>query len=137
MGEIWVATKSPIVLSKRVLIIQRSNYCGASENEWEFPGGGLEFGKYLLEGLSREIREEVGLTVHIDRLLYAITRLVNPQKQIVGLIYLSYADTDKVVLSHEHKNFMWATRKQLTELLEKAVLNDLLTNSVLDLIDIA
>lgn len=59
MGEIWVATKSLIVLSKRVLIIQRSNYCGASENEWEFPGGGLELGKYLLEGLSREIREEV------------------------------------------------------------------------------
>lgn len=36
MGEIWVATKALILYNKRALIIQRSNYCGVGENEWEF-----------------------------------------------------------------------------------------------------
>jgi 8-oxo-dGTP diphosphatase len=136
MAEIWVATKALILYNKRALIIQRSNYCGVGENDWEFAGGGLKFGEDLLDGLSREIKEEVGLTVRIDKLLYAISRLVNPQRQIVGLTYLCYADTDMVVLSDEHKNFLWATREQLEELLTKPMLDDLAFNSVLEQLDI-
>ncbi len=136
MAEIRVETKALILYNKRALIIQRSDYCGVGENDWEFAGGGIKFGEDLLDGLSREIKEEVGLTVRIDKLLYAISRLVNPQQQIVLLTYLCYADTDMVVLSNEHKNFLWATRKQLEELLTKLMLNDLAFNSVLEQIDI-
>ncbi len=136
MGEIWVATKALILYNKRALIIQRSNYCGVGENEWEFAGGGLKFGEDLLDGLSREILEEVGLTVRIDRLLYAISRLVNPQRQIFGLTYLCYANTDKVILSNEHRNFLWATREQLEKMLTKPMLDDLTINSVLEQLDI-
>lgn len=135
MNEIWVATKGLIVYNRRVLIIQRSNYCGIGENEWEFAGGGLKFGEDLTKGLSREIKEEVGLTVRIDRLLYAISRLVNPYRQIVGLTYLCYADTDMVVLSDEHRDFLWATREQLTELLATPILNDLIDHMVLESLD--
>jgi 8-oxo-dGTP diphosphatase len=136
MNEIWVATKAVILYNRRALIIQRSDYCGIGENEWEFAGGGLKFGEDLPEGLSREIKEEVGLTVRIDRLLYAITRLINPHKQIVGLTYLCYADTDKVVLSDEHRDFLWATREQLTELLTTPMLHDLADYMVLESLDI-
>jgi len=31
--------------------------------EWELPGGGLDFGEELREGLRREVEEEMGLTV--------------------------------------------------------------------------
>lgn len=90
----------------------------------------------MLDGLSREILEEVGLTVRIDRLLYAISRLVNPQRQIFVLTYLCYANTDTVILSNEHKNFLWATREQLQKMLTKPMLDDLTINSVLDQLDI-
>lgn len=136
MNEIWVATKALILYQGRALIIQRSDYCGVGENEWEFAGGGLKFGEDLPDGLSREIKEEVGLTVRIDRLLYAVSRLVNPHRQIVALTYLCYADADKVVLSDEHKNFLWATRKQLLELLTQPMLNDLADHMVLDSLDL-
>ena len=76
------------------------------------------------------------MTVRIDKLLYAISRLINPQRQIVGLTYLCYADTDTVILSDEHKNFLWATREQLEELLSKPMLDDLAYNSVLEQLDI-
>ena len=136
MGEIWVATKSIILYNRKVLIIKRSKYAGGSENEWEIPGGGLEFGEDLLQGLYREVREEVGLPIHVDRLLYAMTALLSPQRQIVGLTYLSHADTDKVTLSREHIDFLWASRKQLVEMLTKPMLNDFVLNSVFDVLDI-
>ena len=134
-GEMWVAVKSLILFDRKILLIQRSNYAGGGENEWEFAGGGLQFGEDLQEGLLREIREETGLSVRIDRLLYAMTAMVSPQRQIVGLTYLSYADTDKVILSHEHINFLWATRGQLVEKLNQPMLNDLAKNSVLDILE--
>ncbi len=37
---------------------------------WSLPGGRLEQGETLAEGLIREFREETGLDVQIDRLLY-------------------------------------------------------------------
>lgn len=136
MGEIWVATKSLIMFNGKTLIIKRSKYAGG-EGDWEIAGGGLEFGEDLLDGLRREIHEEVGLAVCVDKLLYAMTAMVSPQRQIVGLTYLSYADSDKVTLSHEHTDFLWATRKQLIELLNKSMLNDLIKHAVLDELDIA
>ena len=136
MGELWVATKSLILFNRKALLIRRSKYAGGSENEWEIAGGGLKFGEDLLEGLAREIREEVRLTVRVDRLLYAMTAVISPQRQIVGLTYLSYADTDKVTLSHEHTEYLWAIREQLIALLNKPMLNDFMKHSVLEMIDI-
>jgi len=136
MGEIWVATKSIIIYNKKTLIIKRSASAGGSENDWEIAGGGLKFGEELHEGLRREIYEEVSLCVRIDKLLYAMTAMLSPVRQIVGLTYLSYADSDKVTLSHEHTDFLWATRKQLMEMLNKPMLNDFIINSVFDILEI-
>jgi len=135
MAEIWVAQKSIILYNRKVLLIQRSSYA-SGENEWEIPGGGLRFGEDLLEGLLREVHEETGLSVRVNRLLYAMTALVSPQRQIVGLTYLSHASSDQITLSHEHKNSLWASRKQLVALLNKPMLDDFMKYSVLDMLDI-
>lgn len=136
MGEIGAAVKSIILFNKRALIIRRSNYIDSGENVWEFTGGGLRFGEGLEEGLLREISEETGLTVRVDRLLYASTAQISPQRQIVILTYLSHADTDTVVLSHEHKDFIWATRKQLKDMLDPPILRDLMKGVELDALGI-
>ena len=135
MGELWVAQKSIILYDRKVLLIQRSNY-SSGENEWEIPGGGLRFGEDLYEGLTREIHEETGLSVRVDRLLYATTALVSPQRQIIGLTYLSHANTGEVALSREHKKFLWAAHKQLEELLNRPMLNDFRKHLVLEMLDI-
>ena len=135
MGEIGVFVKSLTVYNRRVLIIKRSNYTNRGKGEWDIPGGGIQFGEGLLDCLRREIMEETGLTVRVDRLLYAITALVSPTNQIVGLTYLSHADYDCVTLSHEHTDYLWATKQQLRELLSKPTLRDYENNSVFDLPD--
>ncbi len=35
---------------------------------WEFPGGKLDEGESLLDGLAREVREEAGVQIKVDRL---------------------------------------------------------------------
>ena len=135
MGEIWVAVKSLVVFNRRVLIIKRSNY-SIGAGEWDIPGGGIRFGEDLQECLHREIKEETGLTTHEDKLLYAMTAKVSPIRQVVGLTYLSYADTDEVILSHEHTDFLWATQEQLKGRVSRPILDDLIRNSVFDMLDI-
>ena len=51
----------------RVLLTRRciEPFCG----QWVMPGGKIDHGEPLLEALHREVREEVGLDVHIDGLL--------------------------------------------------------------------
>ena len=136
MGEIWVAAKSLVVFNRRVLIIRRSNYVDIGQGEWDIPGGGIRFGESLLDCLHREIEEETGLIVCDDRLLYAITALVSPTRQIVGLTYQSHADSNTVTLSHEHSDFLWATKKQLQDLISKPYLKDFVVNSIFDILDI-
>ena len=135
MGAIRVATKAVILYKKKALIVQRADnqYAG---RHWEFAGGGLEFGETLHDGLLREVKEETGLDVRVDKLLYVGEWMVSPKTQIIALTYLCHADTDKVILSDEHKAFLWVTLEQMTETVDEAMLNDLISNSVLDMLDI-
>lgn len=48
----------------RVLLQQREDF-----HTWGPPGGGLEPGEYLLDGVRREVLEETGLEVELDELL--------------------------------------------------------------------
>lgn len=136
MYEIFVATKSFIINERRALIVQRSNYANVDEDVWELVGGGLRFEEDLLAGLTREIKEEVGMNVHIEKLLYASTRLVNPMKKVFLLVYLSNTPNRNVVLSDEHKNYKWVDKKQLMELLDIEMRNAIVSNSILDILNI-
>ena len=51
----------------QVLLTRRciEPFCG----QWVMPGGKIDFGESLLAALHREVREEVGLEVHVDGLI--------------------------------------------------------------------
>ncbi len=48
----------------RVLLQQRTD-----NGAWGLPGGAVEFGESVLEALHREVREETGLTIEVERLV--------------------------------------------------------------------
>ena len=133
MGNFIVAVKSIILYNRKLLLVQRYD-----NEEWECPGGKVEFGEDLHESLQREIREETGLeNIRIEKLIYAMTGKINPEVQLVGLMYLSYASNDEVILSSgEHKSFMWADKKDFINLLDKNMLNQLNQTSILDTLEI-
>ena len=53
-------------------------------NWWNLPGGGLEIGETVEEGVCREVREETGLEVAVEYLVGVYSK---PQKQEVVLTF--------------------------------------------------
>jgi len=131
-------TKALVVYNRKVLIIKRSSYAWRGIGEWDILGGGLDFGETILECLHREAMEETGLSIYVDRLLYAITPVL-PTKEsdgAVGLVYICHTDSDTVILSHEHTEYLWVTKAMLMELLSKPTLDDYINNGVFEALDI-
>ncbi len=53
---------------------------------WSLPGGKVEEGEELHEAIIREIKEETGIDVVVERLLYVTQRFIE-QKHIVQVIF--------------------------------------------------
>lgn len=63
-----------VVISKgRVLLVRRGH--AASEGEWSIPGGLLEVGETLVEGVRRELQEETGIRVKVFEVIDVFERI--------------------------------------------------------------
>jgi len=63
-----VVTAAIIRRDDLILIAQRLASSRLEAGKWEFPGGKLEAGETPVEGIVREIREELDLEIVVDRL---------------------------------------------------------------------
>lgn len=59
-----VAAGGIVVNDKGQILLVKNSYRGI----WEYPGGQVEVGENLIEGLQREIREESGIEVEVGEL---------------------------------------------------------------------
>jgi 8-oxo-dGTP diphosphatase len=135
-NKIVVALKAIIIYNRKALIIQRSYGEVSGSGSWEFAGGKLEFGEDLETGLKREIMEEVGLQVKIERLLYASTFQSKENRQTVILNYLCHSFSDQVILSEEHEKYIWADKRIMKKYLTRGILHDLENNKIFDQIEV-
>jgi ADP-ribose pyrophosphatase YjhB (NUDIX family) len=62
-----------IIDNGRVLLIRRGSE--PLRGEWSIPGGTLELGESLKEGVARELREETGLDVRVLDLIEVFDRI--------------------------------------------------------------
>ena len=58
----------------RVLLVRRGRE--PSKGLWSIPGGMLELGESLVEGIRREVREEVGLDVQVLEMVEVLDRVI-------------------------------------------------------------
>jgi 8-oxo-dGTP diphosphatase len=81
---------------ERVLLTRRciEPFCG----QWVMPGGKVDHGEPLLEALHREVLEEVGIEVHIDKLLdvYEHVAVGDNRDHYVILYYLAHPVTTEL-----------------------------------------
>ncbi|MFB7912085.1 NUDIX hydrolase [Kitasatospora sp. NPDC056076] len=85
----------------RVLAIRR-----ADNGTWEPPGGVLELTETIEDGLRREIHEETGLRVGVDRLTGVYKNLT---RGIVALVFRCHPEDGAERLSPESTAIAWFT----------------------------
>lgn len=129
-NKMVVVVKGVILLEGRVLIVKRAADDEVGNNTWETVGGKMEFGEDIEAALIREINEEIGLTVTVDKILYATTFKTDPTRQIILLAYLCHSESHDIKLSAEHSDFKWATKEQLELLLPPEIMKDFEQNNV-------
>jgi ADP-ribose pyrophosphatase YjhB (NUDIX family) len=96
----------------RALLIQRRD-----NHRWEPPGGVLEPGETIHDGLRREVREETGLDVEPITLTGVYK---NMTRAIVALVFRCTITGGDLTTNEEVSAFRWATADDLTDLADEA-----------------
>ena len=96
----------------RALLIQR-----ADNHRWEPPGGVLELGESITDGVRREVHEETGLDVEP----VALTGVYkNMKRGIVALVFRCKITGGDLTTTDEASAFRWATDTEVADLAEEA-----------------
>jgi 8-oxo-dGTP diphosphatase len=66
---------------KEILLLKRGKLAKNERGKWEIPGGAVNYGETLEDALVREVQEETGLTVVVDRLLTVSNHILKNEGQ--------------------------------------------------------
>ncbi|WP_163512147.1 NUDIX hydrolase [Fodinicola acaciae] len=96
----------------QVLVIRR-----ADNGHWEMPGGVLELDESIEDGLRREIAEETGITVTVERLTGVYKNLV---RGIVALVFRCYPGLEVPRPTSEAREVAWMNAAEVTKAMTPA-----------------
>src|SRR5690606_2648449 len=96
----------------RVLVIRRRD-----NGHWEMPGGVLELGESFEDGVRREVAEETGMTVDVERLTGVYKNL---NRGIVALVFRCRPGNGNVHSTDEARDVRWMTRDEVTASMDPA-----------------
>jgi 8-oxo-dGTP diphosphatase len=105
-----------IISGGRVLLIKRGH--PPLEGEWSIPGGTLELGETLLEGVRRELAEETGMDVRVLDLIEVFERVFRDEAgkaryHFVILDYLCEAINGQPRAGSDVTDVAWAFEAEL------------------------
>lgn len=111
----------------KVLLLKRSVSDDFLPGEWEFPGGKLDEGENFEAAAIREVAEETGII--IDKLNPVGSHIFTTENgPSINMVFSAETDTDKVVLSSDHSDFIWVNANNWQELDLNQTYNSFLTN---------
>jgi len=111
-----VGVGAVIVHRGEVLLVRRAH--PPLEGEWSLPGGVLEVGEKLRDGVAREVREETGLEVEVGPVLEVIDSIFpdadgRTQYHYVLVDYLCRLRSGSAVAASDAAELRWARPEQL------------------------
>ena len=102
IGTIFFSTST-----KRYLFLLRNK--DSHGDTWAFVGGKVELGESPIEGLTREIQEEVGFLPSITKNI-PIEKFTNKNKQFEYHTFISVVEEEFIPkLNKEHKGYAWVS----------------------------
>lgn len=108
------------------LVVKRSENDDLYPGAWEFPGGHLEKGETLKEGLKRELFEEIGFDLEFEPIIthyYDEVKNNTLDLELDFIINVNKEDMN-IVLSNEHCDYKWVTKD--SELLDEYIKDKLI-----------
>ena len=112
-----IGVKAIIEKDNKILLLKRSEKYEHLTDEWDIPGGRINFGEEPEEGLKREIEEETGLALEeIKEILDVSTVFKNEEKQIVRITYRCTVKEGKENISNEHTEIQWVKKEKVNNL---------------------
>lgn len=119
-----------IVKNKKVLLVYEKN-----RNFWGFPKGHMEDGETEIETALREVKEEVGLEVEIDKeRRYTLNYVIRDEIDKTTVLYIAKAKNEEIIMQeNEIENIRWCSFDEALNTLTfdnwkemfKKVINDL------------
>jgi 8-oxo-dGTP diphosphatase len=105
-----------VIHNERTLLIRRGR--PPLEGEWSIPGGMLEIGETLLEGVQRELLEETAIEVKVVDLIEVFERLTRDEAgrlkyHFVILDYLCEAVRGEAQAGSDVTDVAWARESEL------------------------
>ena len=113
-----------VIRENKALLIRRA--AEPLKGQWSIPGGALELGETLLEGVRRELREETGLDVLVLDLIEVFERIMHdppeanagrpdPRYHFVIVDYLCEAPHGEPVAGSDVTDLAWAGEEHLAQ----------------------
>jgi 8-oxo-dGTP diphosphatase len=107
--------------SGKILLLRRAATATYAADLWEDITGRMKQFEEPEDALRREVREECGLEVEIVKPL-TVFHLFRGERtadnELVGIIYWCKTDSDRVVLSDEHSDYLWLSPQEALELVD-------------------
>lgn len=120
-----ISQKALLLEDSKLLVLENSEAERGGVSEWELPGGLLELDEPLEDGLLREIREETGLEASVGEVFtvwehreprFVVQDGRSLEVRVIELAYWCTRRAGEIRLSHEHRQYRWASRDTLQTL---------------------
>jgi len=122
-----VAVGAVVVRDDRLLVVRRGHGPGAGE--WSVPGGRVEGGETLHEAVVREVWEETGLEVVVERFLGWVERLGGEHHFVILDFCAGLLEAEAVaVAGDDAAEVAWVPVHELSEIRLVAGLHEFLTD---------
>ena len=105
-----IAIKAVIIDDNRILFLKNER------NEWDFPGGKINFNEDIEECLIREVKEETNLSINNLNILKPLNIKFNDVPVFILLYSAEISCDSSISISHEHSEYNFFSKSEIKNL---------------------
>lgn len=102
-----------LVTNKKILLPKRSANLKKMPNKYEFPGGKVEEGESLKEGLKRELKEELNINVNIEDIIDFPKNVLTTDKFDLTIFIIEKWENELTINPEINSSILEVTLEQL------------------------